>query len=65
MDYHQETIKLLNTFGMNGKKASEIMDISYTIFRQKKGRLTGNSFSYENYEKLSGYLKEKAKQIKK
>lgn len=65
MDSHQETIKLLNTFGMNGKKAAEIMDISYTIFRQKKGKLTGNSFSDENYEKLAGYIKEKAKQIKK
>lgn len=48
--------QLLDTFGMTGKKASEIMGISHGAFRMKKAQKSYNKFHEENLQTLLDYI---------
>jgi len=51
---------VLDTFGMSGQKASEIMNIPYGQFRKKINEIPGRYFVEQNYTDLIAYIKNKA-----
>jgi hypothetical protein len=51
---------VLDTFGMSGQKASEIMNIPYGQFRKKINEIPGRYFVEQNYTDLIDYIKDKA-----
>jgi hypothetical protein len=55
--------QLLDTYGMTGKKASEIMGITYTAFRMKRSQQTYNKFYEEHLQSLLDYLNKEAVKI--
>lgn len=65
MNVKEKILKLMDDFGISGKKASEIMGISYSTFRCNKcDGNTRNKFNENHYLKLMDYLKQKTKKLK-
>ena len=64
MSLNKEINKILDTFGMKGSKAAEIMGISFAVFRNRKAGTPGNHFHPENLEDLKAYIIKHAKELK-
>lgn len=56
-------VSVLNLFGMSGKKAAEIMNISYAVYRQNLAETKGHYFNESHYNALVKFIKEKAKEL--
>jgi len=54
---------VLDTFGMSGQKASEIMNIPYGQFRKKINEIPGRYFVEQNYTDLITYIKIRADEL--
>lgn len=60
----EKVLKVLDEFGMSGKKAAEAMGVTYATFRNKKNdNAKGHSFNEKNYLDLVSYIKIKAKEL--
>jgi len=57
MNEKEKIEQILNTYGMTGVKASQIMGISANLFRAKKCNKTRNKFNLTDLTKLENYLK--------
>lgn len=51
---------IMDTFGMSGKKAADIIGISYLVFRQNKAGNKGHYFTEKHCSILISYIKEQA-----
>lgn len=60
----EKVLKILEDFGMSGKKAAEAMGVTYATFRNKKNdNALGHSFNEKNYLDLVKFIKFKAEKI--
>ena len=63
-DVKHKVLKVLDEFGMSGKKAAEAMGVTYATFRNKKNdNALGHSFNEKNYQDLINFIKQKAKEL--
>jgi len=58
-----QVLAVLDTFGMTGVKAAEVMGISQSLFKHKKLGLNHNRFNENDYNALVKYIKEKAAEL--
>lgn len=60
----EKVLKILDEFGMSGKKAAEAMGVTYPTFRNKKNdNALGHSFNEKNYSDLVSFIKKKANEL--
>lgn len=63
-DVKEKVLKILDDFGMSGKKAAEAMGVTYATFRNKKNNnALGHSFNEKNYQDLVKFIKVKAEEL--
>ena len=55
--YHDKTIELINTFGMQPKKIAEILGKSKSLVYAKIKQAQKNSFNKSDFETISDYIK--------
>ena len=53
---HTEIISIIDRFGITGKKASEIMEMGYSMFRNRKSKMKYYCFNEEHLEKLKKHF---------
>lgn len=53
---HTEIISIVDKFGITGKKASEIMGMGYSMFRNRKNKVKYYYFTEEHLEKLKKHF---------
>jgi hypothetical protein len=64
MEAKEKIIKILNDFGITGKKAAEAMGITYDTFCSKKNDNNDrHSFNEKNYSDLVGFIKKLAAEL--
>ena len=53
---HTEILSIIDKYGIFGKKAAEIMGMSYQMFLNRKNKLKYYNFSEEHLEKLKSFF---------